>query len=697
MKRRLPADRRHRVFRWLTTLGLLGSLSAPVRANELWVPPAMKDQDKTVGNWAVAKIGGETHFSFRVPDDLQEFKEAAVVVIPPRNGELTYNLRISKTTEGMRHDEATENLLTRATLPLTKGQLTEIPVTEAFQAVGGVAAKDYVSLNFELARKGRKDGDDDDEKDKKDEKDKRDRKDGKDDRDDKGATLVVGLRVQYAATGGGVNSVTAGDSSITIGGTATDPTVAVSGSGITADKIADNAVTGTKVADGSLTGADIQDGSIGTADLANSALTINAGVGIAGGGTVQLGGSTTLTNVGVLSVTTSAPLSSSGGQNPNISLGAITGAHVLDNSLTGADIADESLTAGDIGPSAIGNAELANDAVTSAKVADESLTAADMQNILILPSNTAIGSNALPRNTADFNTASGAQALSNNTTGHRNTASGYAALQRNITGCCNTASGVDTLQFNVTGGHNTASGVGALLFNTADFNTASGSGALNNNTTGGSNTASGYFTLRSNTTGSNNTGLGAEADVVAGNLTNATAIGAQALVDASNKIRLGNGAVTLVETHGDLRVGAGTAVGCVQDGDGTVIAGACLSDAKLKTDIRPFAPFLDKLVQLQPVYFRWKPEEDPELQLGAATSFGLIAQEVEKLLPELVTENERGYKVVRYHLLPLLLLQALKEQQELLHRQQTENAALKSRLERVERLTVSSAIAVRAE
>lgn len=164
-----------------------------------------------------------------------------------------------------------------------------------------------------------------------------------------------------------------------------------------------------------------------------------------------------------------------------------------------------------------------------------------------------------------------------------------------------------------------------------------------------------------------------------------TAIGFNAFVNAHNKIRLGDSSVTLVETRGDMRVGAGTTVGCVQDGDGTVIAGVCASDARLKTDVRPFAPLLEKLVQLQPVYFHWKPEEYPELQLGSARSFGLIAQEAEKLLQELVTEESRGYKAVRYNMLPLMLLQAMKEQQEQVKELRAENTDLKARLEALER------------
>jgi hypothetical protein len=128
-----------------------------------------------------------------------------------------------------------------------------------------------------------------------------------------------------------------------------------------------------------------------------------------------------------------------------------------------------------------------------------------------------------------------------------------------------------------------------------------------------------------------------------------------------------------LDVNGDIRVGTGT-TGCVKDSNGTVIAGSCSSDARLKRNIVPFAHLLDKLVQLQPVQFYWRADEFKERHFGTKPSFGLIAQEVEKVLPELVTEDEQGYKAVNYSKLPLLTLQAVKELKQ-------ENGALKQRVE----------------
>ena len=162
--------------------------------------------------------------------------------------------------------------------------------------------------------------------------------------------------------------------------------------------------------------------------------------------------------------------------------------------------------------------------------------------------NTAGGTGALANTTGDSNTGFGFDALNTNTTGERNTASGNESLYSNTQGASNTATGMVALTSNTTGDRNTAVGDSALGNNdTGERNTASGVAALVFNTTGDRNTAVGDAALAGNTTGSYNTAIGEEADVLFNNLTTATAIGYGALVDASNKIRLGNGSVSVIE------------------------------------------------------------------------------------------------------------------------------------------------------
>jgi Chaperone of endosialidase len=112
----------------------------------------------------------------------------------------------------------------------------------------------------------------------------------------------------------------------------------------------------------------------------------------------------------------------------------------------------------------------------------------------------------------------------------------------------NTTLGVGALQNNTTGGNNTAIGVQTLFENTTGaINTAIGIQALFDNTTGRLNTAIGNNALGSNFTGDLNSAIGNAADVGAPDLNNATAIGAGAIVDASNKVRLGDANVTVIE------------------------------------------------------------------------------------------------------------------------------------------------------
>jgi hypothetical protein len=164
--------------------------------------------------------------------------------------------------------------------------------------------------------------------------------------------------------------------------------------------------------------------------------------------------------------------------------------------------------------------------------------------------NTGIGTGALNSNTTGSgNTAIGTVALPLNSSGFSNTAIGYGALDRNTIGNENTATGGEALSNNVVGYLNTANGVRALAANTiGNYNTANGGGALQDSTEGSGNTASGAYALHSNTIGIDNTAIGFYADVVSGPLLqNATAIGARAIVDASNKIRLGNTLVSVIE------------------------------------------------------------------------------------------------------------------------------------------------------
>ena len=172
--------------------------------------------------------------------------------------------------------------------------------------------------------------------------------------------------------------------------------------------------------------------------------------------------------------------------------------------------------------------------------------------------NTAIGSKALFSDSSGYaNTATGEYALYSNIIGSYNTANGWKALYSNTSyGGDNTATGAEALYSNTYGSWNTATGENALGGNASgSWNTATGGSALEHNTTGVYNTAIGIEALHENVTGGYNTAIGTNATTAYGfNLTNASAIGANATVNSSNEIQLGDPNVTEVNTYGDITV-----------------------------------------------------------------------------------------------------------------------------------------------
>lgn len=118
----------------------------------------------------------------------------------------------------------------------------------------------------------------------------------------------------------------------------------------------------------------------------------------------------------------------------------------------------------------------------------------------------------------------------------------------------------------------------------------------------------------------------------------------------------------MLDVAGNVRVGSfGGMTGCVEDRDGTLIAGNCGSDARFKRDIASFEPMLGKVASLRPVHYFWRGDEFPARGYGQRQSYGLVAQEVQDVLPELVTTDAEGYKAVNYSKLPLMAVQAIKE------------------------------------
>ena len=137
--------------------------------------------------------------------------------------------------------------------------------------------------------------------------------------------------------------------------------------------------------------------------------------------------------------------------------------------------------------------------------------------------------------------------------------------------------------------------------------------------------------------------------------------------------------VDKLQVFGDIRVGTTGTNGCLKRFDGNFLAGTCSSDRRLKKNITPFGPMLDKVTALQPVHYSWRASEFPERHFGDGRAYGLIAQEVEQTMPELVVTDADGFKAVDYSQLPLLTIQAVKDLK-------SENDALKQRVSELERL-----------
>lgn len=336
--------------------------------------------------------------------------------------------------------------------------------------------------------------------------------------------------------------------------------------------------------------------------------------------------------------------------------------------------------------------------------------------------NTALGFEALNNAslTGTNNVGVGYQALLSNTSGGSNSAMGAGALAVNTTGANNSAMSAGALAANTTGASNVAFGVNALFVSTTGSgNSAVGQGALRNNTTGGENSAVGQQALFSSTTAnynvavgrsallyydtSNNTAVGYQAATgsatVANNTgSNLTAVGYQALANntsgASNSA-VGYQAGNVITTGArNTIIGAGSGPSAAAGADETVVGegltgkgndtafiggtnGAyneknvttweTTSDARIKKNIISNGVGLEVISQIDVRNFEYRTaEEITDLPTSAAinqpgTQLGVIAQELQAVLPECVTENSTGVLSVNTDPLIWYLVNAVKQ------------------------------------
>jgi hypothetical protein len=448
---------------------------------------------------------------------------------------------------------------------------------------------------------------------------------------------------------------------------------------------------------------------------------VTAGTGLSGGGS---SGGITLSNSGVLSVAAGTGISVTSGQSPTVSVNAaqvpllsssntFTGNQTVNGNLSATGVVTGS--GFQIGSNLFDYGSYTNENAFLGFAGNTATTGA---------LNTASGFGALTSDTTGSdNTASGIYALAANTSGSYNAASGGDALANNTTGCCNTAYGNSALDLNTTGSANTAIGIGAGY--TWDFSWITGS---NNTFIGGS-------TIMSTGNLSNATAIGFSAEVaesnalVLGSINGVNGALADTLVGIgittpAYKLHVGtinkgfrvegpaqgttNPVLASFGGSGDFGIDAvGTAEGrfVVKDSSGYVgintatpdtnlsVNGnadksgggswSTFSDRRLKDLSGTFNSGLDEVLKLQPIRYRYKDDNGMGIR-DREEHVGFVAQEVQKVIPEAVTENSKGYLLVNNDPILWTMLNAIKEQQKLIQKQQRRIAQLTSQVKTIQ-------------
>ncbi len=296
--------------------------------------------------------------------------------------------------------------------------------------------------------------------------------------------------------------------------------------------------------------------------------------------------------------------------------------------------------------------------------------------------NTAVGYIALDSNTSgQGNTAVGSRAMIDNTTGSFNVAVGWLALEDNSTGSSNTALGIKALHSNTTGGSNTGVGVEAIGENsTGQSNSAVGFASMHDNSTGSFNAANGFRSLRVNTTGDHNTAVGNDALFANTTGSRNTAVGNNAGLNATvgnDNIYLGSGAEGVAGEGNTIRIGGTTVGNGSQQQDRTFVngitgvnvsgaavlvsasgqLGVAASSHRFKQSVQDMGETSRRLLDLRPVTFHYR---DGSAEGPWPLEFGLIAEEVAEVFPELVVYDDQSRpQTVKYHLLASILLNEL--------------------------------------
>jgi Chaperone of endosialidase len=364
---------------------------------------------------------------------------------------------------------------------------------------------------------------------------------------------------------------------------------------------------------------------------------------------------------------------------------------VINDSLTANDLAPNSVTASELAANSVGESEVAFNYAGSAS---EGGAATDLSCAACVSAsevafdfadqgaNTFTGTQTITTGNLDLDDSTGATTGNIKKSGTRflhnfgtdTVFLGLAAGNFSMTGARNVGLGPSALASNTTGFDNAAGGESALTNNTTGRdNTAFGSGALDSNTTGISNTAVGSFALPTLTTGGSNVAIGERAGLFLQTGSENIYIGAGSTGNGteSNTIRLGGAFQTKVFITGirGITTANNNAIPVLIDSSGQL--GTVSSSRRYKEDIHDMADASRRVLQLRPVTFRYtqaygdgsKPQQ-----------FGLIAEEVVEVFPELAVRDANGQiDTVHYETLNVLLLNELQKQQRELRQARVEN------------------------
>ena len=419
---------------------------------------------------------------------------------------------------------------------------------------------------------------------------------------------------------------------------------------ITGANIAATTITGANIAVGTIASSNITDGTVASIDIADNSVT----------GLDILDASVASVDILDNSIVTA-----------DIFDGGVTTADILDGTILSADIADGTVALGDLAPNSVNASKIVDGSIDDTEISNTAAInvlklAAGGNGQVLTTSGTTVGwgnpsGSTLINNVGTRNLFGGNPVGSTlGTVNADNTFFGWNAGAVNTNNSWNVAIGSQAGQNNTMGGLNVligwraGFGVGTALFNGNTFigaqagqaatsgpNTFIGEKAGLATNSGTQNVFIGNSAGDSNTNGAQNTIIGYDADLTAGGFQNAMALGFQARVDANNKIRLGNDAVTVIQGFVNF---------------------TAASDRRFKTNIMPIENGLDLVMKLKPVSYNMKNSD-------VRTNWGFIAQDIEALVGNnnavLTVNNDKDRTLgLRYTDFVAPLVKAVQEQQE---------------------------------